>query len=74
MSSDRINNEQDATLVTEKNTLLSGARRIRRFTFRSKYPEFETVVARLNPPLEITRDMISVLNMVDETVIIHSRK
>jgi hypothetical protein len=34
-------------------------------------PTFETVARVVDPPLEITRSMLRLLNMVDETVIVH---
>jgi hypothetical protein len=36
-------------------------------------PEFEPVRPLLNPPLEITRDMLRLLNMVDENITIHDQ-
>jgi hypothetical protein len=43
-------------------------------TFLSQEPVFEEVSQVIDPPLEITRSMLRLLNMVDETVIVTDRK
>lgn len=40
-------------------------------TFRNQEPRFEDAQPMLDPPLEITRDMLRLLNVVDETIIVH---
>ncbi len=39
--------------------------------FLNKEPVFEEVKPLLEPPLEITRDSLRLLNVVDETIIVH---
>lgn len=39
--------------------------------FLDQQPDFESVRPLIEPPLEITRSMLSLLNMRDETVIVY---
>jgi hypothetical protein len=39
--------------------------------FCNQEPQYEAAQPMLSPPLEITRDMLRLLNVVDETIIVH---
>jgi hypothetical protein len=42
--------------------------------FLTSEPAFEVASPLIDPPLEITRSMLRLLNMVDETVIVNDRR
>lgn len=41
--------------------------------FSTPEPRFDPALNMLQPPMEITRSMIRVLRMIDESVIVHGR-